>query len=164
MFRDFEQKNNIAILEMAEPVPLDQYPNIKPVCLPDPGADFTGSTATVTGWGLDNRRGGSYNSWLHEVQVTVLDDEYCAGITSSELCAGVLEGDEAPCDQDDGGPLVLSDDDNNQGLTLVGIIFYDDCRFAETYVKVPLFSDWINEIIGDSETCPPPPPASNDFL
>ena len=43
--------NNIAILEMAEPVPLDQYENIKPVCLPDQGADFTGTTATVTGWG-----------------------------------------------------------------------------------------------------------------
>merc|ERR1712029_1022532 len=43
--------NNIAILEMAEPLPLDQYGNIKPVCLPGQGADFTGTTAMVTGWG-----------------------------------------------------------------------------------------------------------------
>ena len=33
--------NNIAILEMAEPVALNQYANIKPVCLPDHGADFS---------------------------------------------------------------------------------------------------------------------------
>ena len=33
--------NNIAILEMAEPVALNQYGNIKPACLPNPGADFS---------------------------------------------------------------------------------------------------------------------------
>ena len=88
--------NNIAILEMAETVPLDQYPNIKPACLPDQGADFsrfradfTETSATVTGWGVSDRY-GDYNSWLHEVQVKVFADEECEEIlTSSQLCAGV---------------------------------------------------------------------------
>ena len=65
--------NNIAILEMAEPVPLEQYGNIMPVCLPDQGADFTETTATVTGWGwgFTQSYNFNYNSWLYEVQVSV---------------------------------------------------------------------------------------------
>ena len=165
--------NNIAILEMAEPVPLDQYANIKPVCLPDQGAEFTGYTATVTGWGSNERR-EDYNSWLHEVDVTILEDEECYddsfihhydenyyseyGVHSSQLCAGVLEGSEAPCYGDDGGPLVVSDPNvNNNGLTIAGITHYSDCNLVEAYTKVSVFTDWINGIIGDNNTCPPPP-------
>ena len=107
--------NNIAILEMAEPVPLDQYPNIKPVCLPDPGADFTGTTATVSGWGKISS--GYETSWLRELQVTVFADDQCAEVTPSELCAGVLQGNEAPCEKDDGGPLVVSDPNANNNAT-----------------------------------------------
>ena len=33
--------NNIAILEMAEPVVLDKYPNIKPACLPSQDIDLS---------------------------------------------------------------------------------------------------------------------------
>ena len=60
--------NNIAILEMAETVSLDQYPNIKPACLPSQGADFsrfradfTETTATVTGWGRNEKYIENYN-------------------------------------------------------------------------------------------------------
>ena len=165
--------NNIAILEMAEPVPMDQHPNMKPVCLPVQGAEFTGYTATVTGWGR-NERGGDYNSWLHEVDVTILEDEECDNdddiyyydenddykyrVHSSQLCAGVLEGSEAPCYGDDGGPLVVSDPNvNNNGLTIAGIVDYSDCNLVEAYTKVSVFTDWINGIIGEATTCPPPP-------
>ena len=157
--------NNIAVLEMEEPVPLDQYPNIKPVCLPDQGsdfsrfrADFTETTATVTGWG-DNERFGDDNSWLHEVQVTVFADEECyPTLTQSEICAGVLEGSEAPCWGDWGGPLVVSDPNvNNNGLTIAGISFPIFCNSVQTYTKVSMFRDWIDEIIGYETTCPPPP-------
>ena len=93
--------NNIAILEMAEPVALNQYPNIKPVCLPDQGADFsrfradfTETTAIVTGWGIDGVSG--YNSWLQEVQVSVVADEECDPISPSEICAGSVNIVEAP--------------------------------------------------------------------
>ena len=48
---------NIAILEMAEPVDMDKYPNIKPVCLPEKFADFTGSVGTTTGWAYNGVNG-----------------------------------------------------------------------------------------------------------
>ena len=160
---DFSENNNIAILEMAEPMPLDQHANIKPVCLPDQGADFsrfradfTETTGIVSGWG-NNERAGDYNSWLHEIQVTVFADEECDQITPSQLCAGVLEGSEAPCAGDDGGPLVVSDPNvNNNGLTIAGIVGFG-CNSVQTYTKVSLFRNWINGIIGDAKTCPPPP-------
>ena len=158
--------DNIAILELAEPVELDQYGNIKPVCLPDQGvdfsrfrADFTETTGTLTGWGYNGRFVYSnYNSWLHEAQVTVVADEECYPISPSEICAGSTNLVGAPCVGDDGGPLVVSDPNvNNNGFTVAGIIHYNDCFFVETYTKVSMFRDWIDEIIGDSTTCPPPP-------
>ena len=158
--------NNIAILEMAVPIPLDQYGNIKPVCLPDQGADFsrfradfTETTATLTGWGFNGRLLSSkYNSWLHEAQVTVVAEEECYPISLSEICAGSTNLVGAPCVGDDGGPLVVSDSNvNNHGLTVAGIIHYNDCYSIETYTKVSMFRDWINEILSDATTCPPPP-------
>ena len=141
--------NNIAILEMAEPVALNQYGNIKPVCLPDQEADFsrfradfTETTATVTGWGYNVGGVSGYNSWLQEVQVNVVADEECDPISPSEICAGSVNIDEAPCLGDDGGPLVVSDPNvNNNGLTLAGIINFNDCYSVETYTKVSLFRD-----------------------
>ena len=148
--------SNIAILEMAEPVPLDLYPNIKPACLPDQGTDFIGYTATLSGWGLDGVNG--YNTWLHEAQVSVVADEQCFGISPSEICAtGTLQGSEAPCLRDDGGALVINDPSiNNNGLTVGGIISVEDCYEGETYTRVSFFVNWINGIIGDTATCPPP--------
>ena len=148
--------NNIAILEMEEAVPLNQYPNIKPACLPDQGADFLGNTATVVGWGYDVNL--DYSSWLHELQATVFADEECATLTPSELCAGT-QGSEVPCFGDNGGPLLVSDSNvNNNGLTLAGIVSNPDCvNLVQTYTKVSLYYDWINGIIGGATMCPPPP-------
>ena len=50
---------NIAILEMAEPVPLDKFGNIKPVCLPNKDMDFVDYQGTVTGWAYNGLNGHS---------------------------------------------------------------------------------------------------------
>lgn len=42
-------QNDIALLELTEGVKYRQH--IIPVCLPEKGDNFTGKTATVTGWG-----------------------------------------------------------------------------------------------------------------
>lgn len=42
-------QNDIALLELSEEVVYRQH--IIPVCLPAKGDNFTGKTATVTGWG-----------------------------------------------------------------------------------------------------------------
>ena len=63
-----------------------------------------------------------------------------------------------PCVWDNGGPLVVSDPNvNNNGLTLAGVIHYNDCYSVETYTKVSMFRNWIDQAIGDATTCPSPP-------
>ena len=47
---DSQIKNDIAVLELTEPVSLTEYPNIKPICLPEAGALFPGE-AIMSGWG-----------------------------------------------------------------------------------------------------------------
>ena len=82
----------------------------------------------------------------------------CFSISPTEICAGSLNIHEAPCVGDNGGPLAVRDPNvKNTVLTLAGIIDYNDCYSVETYTKVSLFRDWIDEIIGDATTCPPPP-------
>ena len=41
---------DLAVLELTEPVSLTEYPNIKPICLPESGALFPGE-AIMAGWG-----------------------------------------------------------------------------------------------------------------
>ena len=148
--------NNIALLKLEESVPLTQYPSIKPACLPAQGADFMGLEATATGWGsvLSSISGRKYQSWLQEITLKVLDDGECEDLASSQICAG--GGRETPCSGDEGGPLVVSDPGNNNGLTLIGIIDYNiGCQYPATYTEVSQFSDWIVEKTSDSSSCLP---------
>ena len=152
--------NDIAILEMAEPVRLNQYGNIKPVCLPDQDAEFIGYTSTVTGWGESEQYTNIYNSWLNEVQVTVR--ECGAGAHSTQLCVSK----EAQCRRDWGGPLVVSNPNvNNNGFTIAGIVATGCSPFGNNYfTKSSLFTNWIIGIIGDATTCPPPPPNTRTII
>lgn len=49
MYNPLTYQNDIALLELSEPVTYKQH--IIPVCLPSKKDNFTGSFATVTGWG-----------------------------------------------------------------------------------------------------------------
>ena len=141
---------NITILELAEPVSLDQYPNIKPVCLPDAGADFTDFQGIVTGWAAKGVNG--YNSWLHKVSVTVIEQD-----DKGLIFGGKIEGNKTSCCGDSGGPLVVGDLANKNGLTLAGVVNDKNCDTVQSFIKVSLVADWINSTIADAITCPPPP-------
>ena len=144
---------NIALLKLEETVPLTEYPSIKPVCLPIQGEDFTGMEATATGWGsvFSSVSRRKYQSWLHEITVTVLDN--CEDLGSTQICGET----DAPCTGDQGGPLVVSDPQNNNGLTLIGIIDFNvGCNDPATFTKVSLYTNWILEKTVDSTTCLPP--------
>ena len=140
---------NITVLEMVEPVQLDKYPNIKPVCLPNLGADFTDFEGIVTGWAYGGVNG--YYSWLHETNVTVTDQG------DESQIRGKTHGGKTLCYGDTGGPLVVSDPANNNGLTLAGVINDNGCDTVQTFINVSQFITWINSIISDAATCPPPP-------
>ena len=84
LYYDVTNENNIAVLELINPVSLSEYPNIKPACLPAAGALFHGS-ATVTGWGntgigfivAEGFDAAPLSASLSEVDVTILADRDC---------------------------------------------------------------------------------------
>ena len=51
--------NDIAVIELAEPVNLTQYRHIKPACLPTQSglSDFIGRQGKITGWGVTSLYG-----------------------------------------------------------------------------------------------------------
>ena len=135
--------NDIAILEMAEPVMLDKFPNIKPLCLPQTNSNFV--EGTVTGWAYNGVNG--YNSWLHQSNITVSENSDETKLSGNDI-------NISSCYGDTGGPLVVSDPANNNGLTLAGVSDDNNCK---TFIKVSTLMDWINNVISDSNVCPSPP-------
>lgn len=93
-------QNDIALLELSQEVTFKQH--IIPVCLPKKGENFTGSMATVTGWGRTTYGVPASLGVLQKVDVEVIDTNTCQQwmktvgrrevIFSNMLCAGYKEG------------------------------------------------------------------------
>lgn len=160
-----EYYNDIALLRLAEPVPLAL---IKPVCLPGPSlasSDLVGREATVLGWG-DTMFGGPRSDILQEVNgLPVVPVKQCnesysklrgnpfrRGITPEFVCAGLPQGGKDACQGDSGGPLML---DNEGRWTAVGIVSFGyRCGVAGypgVYTRVSKHLQWIdNNLYMDS--------------
>ena len=162
--------NDISVLELAEEVPLDTHPNIKPACLPSAGATFPGE-AIVSGWGTV--ASGSYlTSYLNEVGVTVFPDGDCGAMngemTDDMLCAGLKEGGKDACQGDSGGPLVTPDLSQHGAMTLIGVVSWGyGCAGKDAlgiYSEVSHFTQWIQDQMTDHDpsTCPPYPGGWNN--
>jgi len=153
-------QNDISVLELTEAVSLYEYPNIKPVCLPEAGAVFPGE-AVVSGWGTLASR-GHQTAYLNEVGVTVFADGNCGSMNSlmSEdmICAGLMAGGKDSCQGDSGGPLVAADPAKNHSLSLVGVVSWGfGCAEPDSlgiYSEVSHFTDWLQGQMPDLNTCP----------
>ena len=156
---------------LSEVIDLHKSPLIKPVCLPSSGGSsdvYTGQSAVVSGWGLTDYYNGSYPQHLRHVSVTVLGKQcgqLAQFLTDSQICAGHPQGGRDACQGDSGGPLVTRDQDNNLGLTVVGVVSAGSVcghqDYPGIYTDVKLFSSeqgWLSQLISGSDTCPPPPP------
>lgn len=154
---------DIAVLKLEFPIELNDFPNIKPACLPSAGSKFLGE-ATVTGWGTVASE--SYaNAWLHEVSVTVFEEGNCGfmsnKMTDDMLCAGHMQGGKDACQGDSGGPLIASDPTKYNAQTLIGVVsFGEECGIQDyptVYAKVSHvnISSWLEEEMPDLNTCDP---------
>ena len=160
------KQNDIAVLELSTPVPLDKYPHIKPACLPDAGSTFHGE-AVVTGWGHFKTL-GNQPSWLNEVDVTVFADGDCGvmndRMTEDMMCAGVMKGGKDTCQNDSGGPMVAADPRRNGAMSLIGVTSWGlGCGLPDKpgiYAEVSHFTNWLNQQMPNLSTCPPPPPSN----
>ncbi|KAK7077919.1 hypothetical protein SK128_028619, partial [Halocaridina rubra] len=150
-------ENDIALLQLENPLDLISHKEIKPVCLPqDDTDDFAGDTGVIAGWGNSNFTVlFNLSKTPREVDLEILPTN-CNGIgqigsipiTDNLLCAG-LEKDKAPCVWDFGGPLTVK---KNGRHVLAGMFaIYNNCgstNLPAGYTRVSKYLDWITKNIG----------------
>uniref|UniRef100_A0A8C5UHI5 Acrosin n=1 Tax=Malurus cyaneus samueli TaxID=2593467 RepID=A0A8C5UHI5_9PASS len=147
-----DQSNDIALLELNEPVKCNQY--IQLVCVPDATLDVARlQTCYVAGWGATTARAQKSSDILQEAKVHLINVQLCnstewyAGdIHPHNLCAGYPEGGIDTCQGDSGGPLMCKDN-NADSFWVVGVTSWGrGCARAQRpgiYTSVKDFYDWI---------------------
>merc|ERR1712131_514403 len=153
-------ENDISILRLCDPVPLYDYPNIKPACLPS--FEYSGP-GIVSGWGTVYS-GGYLMSWLQDVDVYVFPNVDCGLMTDymdySMLCAGYMDGGKDACQGDSGGPLIANFNPWPQSsYTLTGVVSWGyGCAapdYLGIYANVSHFTGWLYDNMPELNTCPP---------
>lgn len=147
--------NDIALLKLHAPAVLG--PTVRPICLSTEDKDYTGTMATVTGWGKLTEN-GEHSDTLQEVEVEVVSLEECVAsynvenVTPNHVCAGGNGTDS--CQADSGGPLVVGAADGSQ--ILLGITSWGrGCGrlgIPGVYVKVANYLSWISGEVKE-DTC-----------
>ncbi|ROT61229.1 putative trypsin-1-like [Penaeus vannamei] len=148
---DFDDNNNdIALLLLKETLDLTSYPQVRPVCLPDPNTKYEGQKGTVVGWGDTKNGKGAYPDAAREVDVPIKDcKRKVAGvpITPQMMCAGRKKsknkGAKGACFGDSGGPLFVKEGGK---YTQVGIVsFGGSCLKPAVFARVSEFLTWISD-------------------
>ncbi|RLV63269.1 hypothetical protein DV515_00018442, partial [Chloebia gouldiae] len=155
------QQNDIALLELDEPVKCSDY--VQLACVPN--ASLTVSelkTCYIAGWGSASAKAQGPSDVLQEAKVRLLDirlvnssRRYAGAIHTHNLCAGYPQGGMDTCQGDSGGPLVCKD--NRAGyFWLVGVTSWGKgCARTKrpgVYTSTQYFYNWILIQMG---ACPP---------
>ncbi|KAM3672045.1 acrosin-like [Ammospiza maritima maritima] len=147
-----DQSNDIALLEMSEPVQCNSH--IQLVCVPKATVNVAQlDTCYVAGWGATTARSQTSSDILQEAKVHLINVQICnssewyqGDVHSHNLCAGYPEGGIDTCQGDSGGPLMCKDKDADF-FWVVGITSWGrGCARAKRpgiYTSVRHFYDWI---------------------
>ncbi|KAJ1140349.1 hypothetical protein NDU88_006704 [Pleurodeles waltl] len=123
---------------------------VKTICLPD--REFPpGKSCFISGWGKTETENNP--AQLIDASVTIISEEQCSEpqsygkhISSSMLCAGILEGGVDACQGDSGGPLTC---ENDSSFQLAGVVSWGDgCGVKDkpgVYAHVYRFLPWIKD-------------------
>lgn len=159
--------NDIALLKLAEDIDLTTY---TPACLPTSGADYTGQSGRVYGWGSTASCPSTSSSVLLEVEVPIVSDTVCEAassdsvtfsdgtgqcvtasrnyndqISSEMVCAGSTGKDS--CQGDSGGPFTVKSSSTSQH-DLVGVVSWGYGCAADglygVYAEVAQLRTWID--------------------
>ncbi|XP_030821883.1 acrosin-like [Camarhynchus parvulus] len=155
------QQNDIALLELDEPVECSDY--VQLACVPN--ASLTVSelkTCYIAGWSPDSAEAQGASDVLQEAKVRLLDIRlvnsshwYAGAIHTHNLCAGYPRGAMDTCQGDSGGPLVCKDNRASY-FWLVGVTSWGKgCAKAKqpgVYTSTQYFYNWILIQMG---VCPP---------
>ena len=142
--------NDIALLELSNPVTLDQYCNIIQLPVNDPNETLLtpGTSASVSGWG--RMQNGYYAVILNRVEIPLVSDQACFTsygpyYTMNMVCAGFQQGGKDSCKGDSGGPLFI--EGPSKESTLIGIVSWGKgCAQPDlygVYTKVHNYIGWV---------------------
>ncbi|XP_042228076.1 trypsin-1-like [Homarus americanus] len=147
-YNGFYLYNDIALLELAEPLEFNAY--VSTIALPEQDQQSSGD-CVATGFGTLSE-GGYYASILQKVTLPIVSDEECRAVYGEDtvqdnmLCAGVKEGGKDACAADAGGPLAC---ENEGSRYLAGLVSWGTgCarpNFPGVYTEISYFVDWIKE-------------------
>jgi len=162
-YDSYTTNKDFALMKLEDPINFDEYPNIRPACLPQgDDNDYTGYSAIVSGWGTTSS-GGDLSNYLQYVDVDVLANDVCMDeygygqgqITDQMLCANVQGGGKDSCQGDSGGPLVTANPDLYE---VIGVVSFGvGCALADypgVYARVSKQLEWIGaNTEGSWNTC-----------
>lgn len=151
--------NDVALLILATPYTWEE--NVRPICLPQPGANFDHSRCFATGWGKDKfGKDGTYQLILKKIDLPVVPRDTCQAnlrktrlgkffnLDKSFMCAGGERGKDT-CKGDGGSPLVCPDPNNPKRYYQAGIVAWGvgcgEENVPGVYANVPYLRNWINE-------------------
>ncbi|XP_042635274.1 acrosin-like isoform X1 [Catharus ustulatus] len=147
-----DQSNDIALLELNEPVQCSPY--IQTVCVPNRTLNVAQlDNCYVAGWGATTARSQTPSDVLQEAKVHLIHVQICnssewygGDIHTHNLCAGYPEGGIDTCQGDSGGPLMCQDN-NADFFWVVGVTSWGrGCARAKrpgVYTSVQHFYEWI---------------------
>uniref|UniRef100_A0A182PQ56 Peptidase S1 domain-containing protein n=1 Tax=Anopheles epiroticus TaxID=199890 RepID=A0A182PQ56_9DIPT len=158
-------QNDIAVIELVEPVP-SEWPFIDPVCLfPNATTDGGGPTPewilSVQGWGTQLPGDTEPASRLLKANVSLIEREECAkslprtrrnptGLHPGQLCAlGRNEQNQTvadTCPGDSGGPLELNVDGRHYLVGITSNGYACGSPIPGIYTEVARYLDWIESI------------------
>ncbi|XP_037990302.1 acrosin-like isoform X2 [Motacilla alba alba] len=147
-----DQRNDIALLELNEPVQCSPY--VQLVCVPNATLNVAQlETCYVAGWGATTARSQKSSDVLQEAKVHLINVQVCnssewyqGDVHTHNLCAGYPEGGIDTCQGDSGGPLMCKDN-SADFFWVVGVTSWGrGCARAKRpgiYTSVQHFYDWI---------------------
>lgn len=157
--------NDIALLELTSPLPLDDAKRIKPIALLSSSEDQLGLkegvSLSVSGWGA-TQSGGDAVRKLQFAAVPVVATKSCnralaydGQVTNNMICAGKMTGGTDSCQGDSGGPLALEPSTNPR---LAGIVSWGEgCAQPNkvgVYTRVANYISWISACTASPSSCP----------
>ncbi|XP_056229545.1 transmembrane protease serine 2-like [Seriola aureovittata] len=142
-------RNDIALMRLTKPLDVRASSNIRPVCLPNVGLNFSApQKAWITQFG---HAANGDSPYLMETQVSLIETAECNSsiayngrISQDMLCAREVEAGTGMCHSDSGGPLLSL---TNGLWWLIGdSIWGEHCAEQNkpgVYGNVTYFLDWI---------------------
>ncbi|CAB3230683.1 unnamed protein product [Arctia plantaginis] len=159
-----KKPNDVALLKTVRQ--LRWSSELQPACLPNSPYDFSGTLATVAGWGFtnENREKGSRPNVLKKTEVTVVTNDQCNSwyrsqgskvkIIPSQMCAGHEVGGRDSCWADSGGPLMTREDTRH--VMVIGVVSTGSgCarpRMPGVYTRISRYTDWISSSINNDKS------------